>query len=386
MTKINLLYVITKLELGGAQKQLLSLIRGLDKKKYNVFLFTAKDGFLVSEASEIDGLTIRMSRFLGRLINPLKDILALIEIYFFIKEKQIQVVHTHSSKAGILGRIAAGVAKAPITVHTVHGWSFNDFQPAAVNCFYAFLERVCAVFTNKIIVVSRFDQDKGLRRSIGKKEQYILIRYGIDLQSFRAQDKRNEVRKLLGLGDSDLVVGMVACFKPQKSPLDFIELAGLVKKDFPDIKFILVGDGQLRKKIDLRIKELELKDRVILTGWRDDIRLILSGLDAFVLTSLWEGLPIVVLEAMAASVVVVATDTGGIKEILTDGKTGYLTKPGDILSMRNRLEELLNNNQRKDEFIRQANKDIDTEEFLLSNMIKKTADLYTDLLKRDRNV
>ncbi|PIQ86980.1 MAG: hypothetical protein COV73_03975, partial [Candidatus Omnitrophica bacterium CG11_big_fil_rev_8_21_14_0_20_43_6] len=287
MPKINLLFVITKLALGGAQKQLLSLINSLGKNKYNVFLLTAQAGWLIPEVSSSDGVFLKKSKFLERQINPIKDVLALIEIYCFIKKYKIQIVHTHSSKAGILGRVAAKLAKTPVIIHTVHGWSFNDYQPAIINCFYVFLEKLCAAFTSKIIVVSRFDQDKGLAKSIGKKDQYLLIRYGLDVQSFKYPGKRDEIRKLLGISATDLAVGMVACFKPQKAPLDFIELAARTRKNFPGAKFVLVGDGELRKQVELRIKQLNLEGQVILTGWQHDIPLILSGLDVFVLTSLW---------------------------------------------------------------------------------------------------
>lgn len=386
MPKINLLYVITKLELGGAQKQLLSLIDNLDKQKYRVFLFTAQEGLLIREASSIAGLILEKSKFLERLVNPLKDILALVEIYCCIRKNRIQIVHTHSSKAGILGRLAAKLARASIIIHTVHGWSFNNYQPVSINYFYVFLEKIWATFTNKIIVVSRFDQDKGLKNLIGRQSQYVLIRYGLEVQVFKDARKRNEARKSLGLSDADLVVGMVACFKPQKAPLDFIELAGLIKKDFPDTKFVLVGDGQLRKKVEARIKQLDLAGQVILTGWRNDIPLILSGLDVLVLTSLWEGLPIVVLEAMAAGVALVATDTGGIGEVVINGKGGYLVAPQDILSMQNRLGGLLDNFPKRDEFVKRSREAIDTEEFLLSKMVKNTAQVYSNLLEESKYV
>jgi glycosyltransferase involved in cell wall biosynthesis len=178
---------------------------------------------------------------------------------------------------------------------------------------------------------------------------------------------------------------MVACFKPQKAPLDFIELAALLKKDFPGTKFVLVGDGELRKKIELRIRQLNLEGQVILTGWRDDIALILSRLDVFVLTSLWEGLPIVVLEAMAAGVALAATDTGGIREIINNGKNGYLVAPQDLLSMRERLEELLNNPSKREEFARSSREVINTGEFLLNNMHKNTIQLYPYLLGESKN-
>jgi glycosyltransferase involved in cell wall biosynthesis len=386
MSKTNLLYIITKLELGGAQKQLLSLIKGLNKQAYNVFLFTAQDGLLVKEASELDGVILKRSRFLERRINPLKDLLALIEMYNFIKKNRIQIVHTHSSKAGILGRLAAGLARTRIIIHTVHGWSFHDYQSRIVYRCYLYLERICAIFTTKIIVVSVWDKNKGLSNSVGKEDQYVLIRYGIAYALFQDQELcRFAVRKSLGFSDADLIIGMVACFKPQKSPLDFIKLAFAVKKNFSNAKFIMIGDGVLLKKAHSLIKKLHLEKEVILAGWRLDIPSILSCLDLLVLTSLWEGLPIVVLEAMASAVPLVATDTGGIAEMVFSGKTGYLVKARDIISLQNQVEELLKNAQKRDAFGKLSRVLLSAEEFLLSKMIENTQGLYVNLVGRCEN-
>ncbi len=379
MPKINLLYLITKLELGGAQRQLLSLIAGLDKERYNIFLFTARDGLLVNEASAIKGLVLKRSRFLERPINIFKDILALVEIRSFIKKNRIQIVHTHSSKAGILGRIAAKSAKIKIIIHTVHGWSFHDCQPGIVNYFYLLLERLCAAFTGRIIAVSNSDKEKGLKNLVGREKQYTIIRYGINGSEFRNRPERNAARRTLGLNEADLVVGMVACFKPQKSPLDFIRIASGIKKGIPNAKFIMAGDGLLRKKARALIKKLDLEGKVILAGWRNDIPLILAALDIFVPTSLWEGLPIAVLEAMAAGVPVVATDTGGIREIVENGKTGYLVGVRDRQSMQNRIEELLRDSQKRDEFVMLSRDRASSEEFLLSKMVKDTEETYFNL-------
>ena len=190
MRKINLVYIITKLELGGAQKQLLSLIRQLDREKFNVFLFTAREGLMMQDALSIPDLTLSKSRCLERAINPLKDILALIEIYLFIKKNKADIVHTHSSKAGILGRLAAGFAKVNLVLHTVHGWSFNDYQPGWKRGFFIWLERLAAAFTHKIIVVSQHDKVKGLANRIGSDYQYHLIRYGISYSDFAIKDQK----------------------------------------------------------------------------------------------------------------------------------------------------------------------------------------------------
>lgn len=385
MLKINLLYVITKLELGGAQKQLLSIVKGLDKERYNVFLFTAKEGLLINEASSINNLTLYRSRFLERAINPFKDFLALVEIRCFIKKNKIQIVHTHSSKAGILGRLAAKLAQTPTIIHTVHGWSFNDYQPKVLNYIYRNLEKFCANFTNKIVVVSESDKVKGLTSGIKTLEQYQVIKYGIELGQFTGADKRLEARKVLKISNSDLVVGMIACFKSQKAPLDFIKLASAIKKRDPNIKFVLVGDGRLRSKICDLIKKLGLEKQVILTGWRNDVPAVLTALDVFVLTSLWEGLPIVVLEAMAAGVPVVATNTGGIVEIIKNDENGYLVGAGNLYSMQTRVEVLLKDSVLREKFAKKSKLIIESGDFLLSSMVKNTEKLYSDLLRDKLN-
>jgi len=382
MAKINLLFVITKLELGGAQKQLLDIIGGLDRQAYNIFLFTAKDGLLMPEVLSLSGVTVKRSGFLERNINPLKDILALLEIYNFIKKNRIQIVHTHSSKAGVLGRLSAALAGGRIILHTVHGWSFHSYQPFIVNRLYRLLERICAKFTHKIIVVSLWDKDKGIKNGVGKEGQYVLIRYGIDQAVFSKQKGSDALRSSWGLASGELAVGMIACFKPQKSPLDFIRLAYLISREIEQVKFILVGDGVLLPKVRGLIRKLNLEGRVILSGWRGDIPLVLSCLDVFVLTSLWEGLPIVVLEAMASGVPLVVTDTGGIREVVQDGQTGYLVKTRDLSALNNQVTGLLKDAAKRKMLAQAAKAVAGAKEFSLSNMVKATEGLYSDLAKR----
>ena len=339
MRKINLLYVVTQLELGGAQKQLLSLIRRIDRDRYNLFLFTAQEGLLMEEALSLRDLTLYKSRHLKRPINFPEDLLAMIEMVRVIKKNKIDIVHTHSSKAGILGRWAGALAKAKIIIHTVHGWSFNDFQRPLVRKFYVGLERMSSKVTNRFIVVSNHDRQKGLDYKIGAEGQYSLVRYGIDRIQFSMRD--SSIRKELGISDDARVVGTIACFKPQKALEDFVQLAFLTSQVFPQARFLVVGDGVLRKKIEKLIEKFNLGFQFILTGWRRDIPRVLSSMDVFVLTSLWEGLPIAVLEAMVSQVPVVATNTGGISEIITEGETGFLVPCHDMPSMLEKILALL---------------------------------------------
>lgn len=380
MKKINVLYVITKLELGGAQKQLLSLLGRLDRQRFSPFLFTARYGLLLQEALSITGLKVKRSRFLERPINPFKDLLALIEIYWFIKRNNIAIVHTHSSKAGILGRIAARAAGVKFIIHTVHGWPFHDYQRGLWRKLFVGMERFVGKFTYRLIAVSCHDKQKGLSHNIGEENRYRLIRYGIDCAEFNRREQKIKVE--LGISFQDLVVANISCFKPQKSPLEFIKLAALVNRALPGVKFLFVGDGSLRKNIERLIYRLNLQKKVILTGWRRDIPEILSATDVLVLTSLWEGLPIVALEAMAAGRPVVATNTGGVEELIVEGKTGFMVAPHDIGQMSEKLIALL-----KDENLRRiigqnARSSLDSH-FRLEKMAKDNQDLYEDLIRRE---
>jgi glycosyltransferase involved in cell wall biosynthesis len=377
MQRIKILLVITKLELGGAQKQLLKLIAGLDKIRFEPYLFTAEEGLLIPDAEAVPGLEIKKSKYLERSLNPLKDILAFLEIRAFIKSNKIDIVHTHSSKAGILGRWAARSAGVKNIIHTVHGWSFNDYQhPAQKNALIA-LEKTAAKFTSRLIVVCQHDKICGLKNRIGKEAKYSIITYAIRHEEFSLN--RKGAKEELGFSPQHLVVGMVSCLKPQKSPQDFIRLAYLGRDIVPQLRFVLVGDGPLRKDVERLIDKLNLEKQVLLVGWRRDIPRLLAAFDILALTSLWEGLPIVALEAMAASLAVIVTDTGGVAEVVRDGETGFLVLRGDIVGMRQRLALLLKDAALREKLGEAARNSI-ASSFHLGEMVRKHADLYSALI------
>ncbi|MDD2751774.1 MAG: glycosyltransferase family 4 protein [Candidatus Omnitrophica bacterium] len=379
MPKTNLLFIVTKLELGGAQKQLFELIQGLAQNKdFKLFLFTSQEGVLLDDFLKINGLTLRKSKCLERAINPWKDLWAIIEICRFIKKNNIKIVHTHSSKAGVLGRTAAKLAGATCIIHTVHGWPFHQYQPWYLRNLYSFLEKQAAKFSDKLIVVSHHDKEKGLRHSIGKGSQYHLIRYGINRNIFYQQPQTQTVRDEFGLRAASLLVTNISCFKPQKSPLDFIRVAGIVLQALPEVKFILIGDGMLRGRIEKLIRKLGLQEKIILPGWRTDIPRILSATDCLVLTSLWEGLPISVLEALASGCPVVATDTGGIKEVIREGKNGFLVPPKNTQALAEKLISLLKDNALRKTMSESSRNSLE-DKFDLRESCARHQQLYRDL-------
>jgi len=336
--KINTLHIVTQLELGGAQKNCLAILENLDNEKYNKYLATSLSGPLMEDAREIPQLNLLLLPFLKRRISPLADLVTLVSLTRQIKRLGIQIVHTHSSKAGILGRWAARLAGVPVITHTVHGWPFHDYQNPLLKKFYIFMERATAKITDKLIVVSEQDRQVGLKNRIGKNSAYQLIRYGIDINEFTTS---NNSASSLGLRNGASVVAMVACFKPQKNPLDFIRAAREILSVHPNAKFVLIGDGALRKKVESAIKENNLQDKIRLLGWRRDINRILSEADIVVQTSLWEGLPIVFLESMASGLPVVAYDVGGAAEVIKNGINGFLVKPKDVRGLSEKVMQLL---------------------------------------------
>jgi len=302
---------------------------------------TGPEGSLIEEV-RARGVPLTIEPTLVREINPIRDLLALIRLTRFIKHGRYTIVHTHSSKAGILGRWAAYLAGVPIIVHTVHGWGHHERQHPAVRRFYMLLERATQRFTARLIVVSPRNTQKGLSDGIGTPEKYITIRSGIELDRFRQPTRpREAVRAELGIPLQSPVVGTVTRLSPQKAPLDFVAAAAHVAAQRPDVHFVVVGDGPLRADVETEMTALSLTERIHLTGIRRDVPDLLHSFDLFALTSLWEGLPRVLPQAMAAGLPIVATAVDGNAEAVTDGVNGFLTPPGDPQAMAVALLRLL---------------------------------------------
>jgi glycosyltransferase involved in cell wall biosynthesis len=376
--RLSILYCITKLELGGAQLQLLQLIRALDKEKFQPFLFTAKSGPLMEEALCIGGLKVKKSLFLERQINPLKDFLALAELFYFIRRRRFDIVHTHSSKAGILGRLAARLAGAKAVAHSVHGWPFHNFQPRWQKRVYIFLERLAAVCCDKIIVVSGYDRKRGLSHGIGREGQYQLIPYSIDEGKFSGTN--GELRKELAVAEGGQLVANISCCKRQKGLVDYLRACAAVKEEFPQAKFVLCGDGALRPGLEALAGRLGLGESFIFLGWRRDISRVLSAADVFVLTSLWEGLPVTLLEALAAGKPAVVTDTGGTAEVIQDGSNGFLVPCVDAPAAAEKIALLLRDRVLRERMSLAARQSIQGR-FAGGRMRRETQELYFSLGK-----
>jgi len=381
MRKLNVLHTVTKLELGGAQENTLYTLQNLNRKKYNLFLIANDRGILVEEAKKMKDVKTFFIPELIRPISPLKDLIALIKLFHFCKREKIDIIHTHSSKAGILGRWAARFAKVPIIIHTIHGWGFYPRQNFLKRKIFVFLEKITDKITDRLIAVSQANIETGIQNRIGEEEKYTLIRSGIKPSRFQnVEVKIVEKKKELGLEEVTKVVAMIAPFKPQKAPLDFVKIASRVVMKKPETQFLLIGDGELRPEIERLIKALNLEKKVILAGWRRDIPQILKVMDILVLTSRWEGLPRVFPEAMASELPIVATKVDGALEAIEEGVNGFLVSAGDTRSMAEKIITLLDNPEMAKEMGRKGREKV-FPEFDIDLMVEKIDDLYQELTR-----
>jgi glycosyltransferase involved in cell wall biosynthesis len=339
--KPKVIHVITKLELGGAQKVTLMTLERLPRDRYELGLVTGPEGLLVDWASRIEKLDRVWLPSLIREVRPVQDLKALFSMLRLFQREKPLIVHTHSSKAGILGRWAAKLAGVPFIFHTAHGFGFHDFQRPMVKRVYVFLERITTRITTKLVVVSYANAEKGEQNGVFKRGDWILCRDAISVREFMQPGPRRQLLRKWGISPDKLVVGMIACLKPQKSPVDFVDVAARVLKENAQAHFVLAGDGELRPEVEKRIKDHGIGDNFTLLGWQTDMPEVYRNLDIVVLTSLWEGLPCVFSEAMAGDLPIVATNVDGAREAIVDGDNGFLHEPHDIEGMAASVLKLL---------------------------------------------
>jgi glycosyltransferase involved in cell wall biosynthesis len=385
MEKIRVIHLITRLIVGGAQQNTMETCAYLNKNRFAAQIIagpqTGPEGEILSEVRR-KNIPLAIIPELVREVHPINDFIALQKIVALFKREQPHIVHTHSSKAGILGRWAARIAKVPVIIHTVHGWGHHSYQKPLIRRLFITIERNMEKSTDRLIAVSNATVEKGLNDRIGTRDKYTVIHSCINLDDFTASLRDpQQLKKSLGINPQSPVIGTVSRLSQQKNPLDFIRMAALIKQEVPESKFLFVGDGALRSTTETLIRELNLTDDVFLAGLRHDIADLLRCMDIFTLTSLWEGLPRVIPQAMAAGLPVVANEVEGTAEVIQDGINGSLIPPHDVSCMAHKVVQLL-----KDAHLRKSmgarGRETALSEFSLHDMIQKIETLYCDVLAR----
>jgi glycosyltransferase involved in cell wall biosynthesis/GT2 family glycosyltransferase len=342
--RVRVLHVITRLIVGGAQENTIASVARVDPSRFESSLWigpqTGAEGSLLGEA-RARGIVVRVFPRLVREVHPWHDAIVTVQLARHIRRGRFDVVHTHSSKAGIVARVAARLARTPHIVHTVHGWGFHERMHPAVRLLYVLLERVMEPWTRPLVSVSNRTTRIGLENGIGTAGSYRLIRSGIPLGAFHPDPAAGRrVRRSLGIAGDDFLVGSVGRLSAQKNPMDFVRVAEGLLRRCASARFLYVGDGPLRGEVERALEAAGIADRVLMPGIRDDVPDLLRAMDVLVMTSLWEGLPRVVPQALATGIPVVSYDISGIDECVSEGANGHLVPAGAVDAMVDRLADL----------------------------------------------
>jgi glycosyltransferase involved in cell wall biosynthesis len=347
-TILKIIHVITRLVVGGAQENTVATVLGLrEKSDVEVSLISGPtigpEGSLESEVKKIPSL-LQIVPELVRPVHPRKDFLALKKLEAIFREKKPDIVHTHSGKAGIVGRFAARRARVPIIIHTIHGPSFGKFQNAAANFIFRAAEKYAAHATTHFIVVSDAMKQQYIAAGIGKPAQYTKIFSGFALEPFLAAKNNFELRSRFGITPDNFVVGKIARLFKLKGHDDLFAVAAELVRQNPKIKFLLVGDGEWRGRFEKMVDEIGLRKYFAFTGLvpPTEVPKYVGIMDALVHLSLREGLPRALPQALAAGRPVVAYDCDGAREVCLDGETGFLVQPSDLANLKDDLLKLSN--------------------------------------------
>jgi glycosyltransferase involved in cell wall biosynthesis len=342
---VKIVRIIARLNVGGPAIHVVLLTARLRARGYETILVKGteapSEGDMLDFARDLDVRPVVLPQ-LGREIRWWDDVMAFWNLLTLIRRERPDIVHTHTAKAGLLGRIAAWLAGVPLVVHTFHGHVFQGyFSPARTRIFVA-LERWLARRTHRLVAVSERVRDEVLARGIGRPERFHVVPVGLDLQRFAECDpRRGQLRVELRLPPQAPLVGIVARLVPIKRHELFLAAAAAVATRMPSCRFLVVGDGERRHALEGMARELGITDRVLFLGWRRDLERIYADLDVAVLTSANEGSPVSLIEAMASGVPVVGPRVGGVPDVIDDGVSGIVVPPGDAAPVAEAIVRLL---------------------------------------------
>lgn len=345
--KIKILRIVTRLNIGGPAIHSILLTNALNSAEYESILVS---GAVEKGEVRMDSLINKYKvepifiPELKREIRPIADLISFFKVCKLIKQHKPDIVHTHTAKAGLIGRLAAFVMRVPVKVHTFHGHTFYGYFNRVMNMIVVFIERMLAKITDVIIVISTLqEQDIVQKYRITNREKCRMVPLGLELDKYFAINPELEkkgAKEDIDFRGDDIIVGTVGRITRVKNHKLFLEIARRFydthKRD--DVKFVIVGDGELKTEIINYRDELKLNDKVHLVGWQDDVSKFYSAFDIFVLTSKNEGTPVSMIEAMASGIPAVSTNVGGVPDLLYARRGGYLV-----------------DNFNKEEFVRKLN-------------------------------
>jgi len=360
--KIKVIHIITRLDKGGSAENTFITVRDLDKARYDVVLIKGTSppgnlGDLETEAAQANMTAAREHqvrliclRHLVRDLKPFSDVIAFFSLLNIIRREKPHIVHTHTSKAGILGRWAAWFCRVPIIVHTPHGHIFwGYFNPWQTRLFIL-LERWTARITTAIVTLTPQEKEDHLHFGIAPEKKFKIIHSGVDIERYiRPVVDIKEIRKSLNLPDGSFVVGTLGRLTPIKGHIHLLKAAENILPGRPDTFFVFVGEGELHDDLHKFAAKAGIAENVRFPGWRADVESVLSVFDVFVFPSLNEGMGKAIVEAMAIGKPVIASDVGGIPALVVQGENGILVPPADSKALAEAIMALYANPEKRAE-------------------------------------
>jgi len=344
--KIRVLRVVGRLNVGGPSIHVVNLAAGLDPDRFEHLLVIGREsraeGSMLEYALSRNVWPHRIEEIVTAFSLGLRDAIALKRLFSLMRRYRPHIVHTHTAKAGLLGRVAARLAGVPIVVHTFHGHVLQGYYGPAQNWALRKMERMLAWLSDRLVTVSEQVKKDLIEYEVARADRIAVIPLGLVLEPFlNAQSRHGEFRRELGLRDEDKLVGIVGRIFPIKNHALFLEAAARIAAADPAARFVIVGDGSLRSALEKQARQLGIEKQVLFIGWRSDLARIYADLDVLVVSSNNEGTPLSAIEAMAASCPVVATRVGGVPDLIKDGENGRLVPPRDADAIATAVLELL---------------------------------------------
>ena len=371
----KILMFIDEAKMGGGQQHLLWLINKLDKYKFEIEVACEPEGYFVDELKKLGIKHHSLS------VTNRPSIDSLIKTYRIIQKVSPAILHTHGGTAGFYGRLAAAINFKGVTIHTYHGIHYLNAYRFRLKFLYKMVDRFLLNFTDCTICVAQNDFDIGMKAGVVKKEKAVVIHNGIDIIKFSHVSEHNDFEIKLKKEEDLVVIGSVGRLHYQKGYEYLIEASKVILSNHPNVKFVLIGDGELRGSLESLTKKYGIDTSFVFLGNRTEIPELLAQMDIFVLPSLWEGLPLVLLEAMAANKPVVATNVNGITELIKSEEDGILVPPKDASALALGINRLLDGVELRNRLAENGYKKV-LNEFSLNGMIEKTESVYLKLLHK----
>jgi glycosyltransferase involved in cell wall biosynthesis len=377
MNRLRVLQMIDKPFIGGGQAVLLSIAQGLDESRFEVEI-GAQGGGPLEDAAREAGIPFRPLPFGGKLKRGLVRAIAR-----DLKANPPDILHTHGGVAGLYGRLAARRAGVKAVVHTLHGIHYLHYANPAARLAYVLLERYCSRRTDAVVLVSQADLDEAGRRRLAPAAKLKLVRNGIDLGAIGSESFAERVESIrLHLNVDGPIVGTVARLHRQKGLIHLLRAVPAILEEHPAARVLVAGGGELEPELRAEVKRLRLDRRFAMLGARPDALELMFLFDVFVLPSLWEGLPLVLIEAASLGKPIVATDIGGTREIIADGETGLLVPPADPDALAGAVNRLLSDRALAARLAANAKSTIPPR-FTLGRMVREYSEIYSSLCSKN---